>query len=359
MVLVTPVNNYVLTVPVVIAGRTYQFMVDTGAAFTILDNRLAASLTEHAAHSDVPAIVRENDAIGTANGVMSSDNITFWRSLPIRLGNREIRNPMPWFGLDLSHVTQATGRQIDGIIGADVIRQWNWLVDNKTGTLTIRQGNPALTDYQRCVPYSTSFGQGPEIAVDMAQDQQVLMQIDTGADDLLASPELLQALRDQHSMVDELSMDHSVGAGGVAESAGYLIDGLALEGARIGKMRAVTAPAGTNNLGMGFLSRLDRYLLSPNQMVFCYVNGDLARDDARPLRFIGVAFAHGRLELAHNDQADLDTYGLQNGDVLLEVNKRDALPVHIDEVRKAINNTPAGKLEIAIERQGARKAVSI
>ncbi|PXV58366.1 Aspartyl protease [Dyella jiangningensis] len=359
VVLTTPVNKYALTIPVVIAGKSYTFLVDTGAAFTVLDNQIAATLTEKAADNDVPSFLLESDTIDTASGVMSKNDVTFWRSLPMRIGHRDVHDAMPWHGLDLTHVTQALGQRIDGILGAEVIRQLNWQVDNKAGTLTIRDGSPSLASYDTCMPYNSSFGNGPEIAVDLPEGQWALMQIDTGSMDLYASPELLAALRDGHSPAEALPPGPSSEIDGVSESALYRISGLTLNGTRLGAMTAATSLTGTNNMGMNFLSRLDRYALSPNLMVFCYTAANLSRDEPKAVRSVGIAFIHGRLEVAYNNPARIRGYGLENGDVLLEVNKQRARPEEIQALRQQVSNTPAGRLKLVIERQGTRKTLTL
>ncbi len=359
VVLTTPITKYDLIVPVVIAGKTYNFLVDTGAAFTVLDNQVAARFTEKASANDVPSILQEGDTIDTASGVMRKDEVTYWRSLPIRIGNRDVHNAMPWHGLDLTQVTQAIGQQVDGILGAGVIRQFNWLVDNKTGTLTIWDGSPSFASYDKCMPYNASFGRAPEIVLDLPEDHWVSMGIDTGSMELRASPELLAALHETHSPVEAMPPSPASQIDGVAESASYRVSGLILNGTRLGAMTTDASPSGANSVGMNLLSRFDRYVLSPNQMLFCYTAGNLSRDEPKAVRSFGIAFLHGRVEVAYNIPARIRDYGLENGDVVIEVNKRPAQPDQIQALRQQISDTPAGKLEMVIERQGTRKTLNL
>jgi hypothetical protein len=68
-------------------------------------------------------------------------------------------------GTDLSLLTKVTGRQIDGMIGADAYRQLTWQVDNVKRTLTVLTDIPSTTGYQQCVPYHRSYGNAPEIQI--------------------------------------------------------------------------------------------------------------------------------------------------------------------------------------------------
>lgn len=100
-VLNEPVHLLHMVVPVTIAGNTYRFVLDTGASYTVIDKRLAPTLTRPATPDEIPSIFRTimANGIGSTQGKLSADQVTLWRSLPITLGNYTPRAPTPGWRL--------------------------------------------------------------------------------------------------------------------------------------------------------------------------------------------------------------------------------------------------------------------
>lgn len=67
-------------VPVAIAGKTYRFLVDTGASHTVIDNRLAQSITQPSTDEQIPIAYRSMLAKGltTADGVLPRERVRLW-----------------------------------------------------------------------------------------------------------------------------------------------------------------------------------------------------------------------------------------------------------------------------------------
>jgi len=348
-------------VPVVIAGKTYTFLLDTGAGYTILDFHIASTLTQSLPDNEVPAIIQQSfdHGVGTAGQSLGKEDTTFWRPLPMRIGDHESRNATPWIGLDLSHLTQALGVRVDGIIGADMIRQLNWKVDNKARTLTVFPDTPSLLGYEQCVPYSSSYGNAPDLRFDMKNGQWLTLGVDTGAMDLLLGSDTLNNLHAHGVDIEPIGQIALASGKGTDDVSRYLVRGLIFNGAMLGKMLAVENPGNVDNLGTVFLSRLDSYLLDSADMLFCYNASTLSRDDQNSMRFVALVVQDGRVEIGGNDPKDIDGYGFRNGDILLEVNQQEARPREIGELREKIENTPAGQLKVVIERQGVKQNVAI
>src|ERR1700754_3403956 len=65
-VLTTSISRYSLIVPVTIAGKTYQLLLDTGSAYTIIDNQVAAAVTQRASDQEIPARLHQSLAEGAS-----------------------------------------------------------------------------------------------------------------------------------------------------------------------------------------------------------------------------------------------------------------------------------------------------
>lgn len=360
-VLTTSISKYSLTVPVTIAGKTYQFLLDTGSAYTIVDNQVAAAMTQRATDHEIPARLHQSLAEGasTPGGTLRKDDVKFWRPLRIDIGDHALRSATPWLGLDLSMLTRATGRHVDGILGTDVFRQLSWQVDNVKRTLTVRADVPSTAGYQQCVPYRDEYGQPPEIQIGLTNANWAPFRIDTGLTDSLAPLDLLHALHKNGSNIEQIGEASMATANGTHHASEYLVDGLSISGMPVGRLRVLESAGGLNNLGMGFLSRFDSYALVPAEMVLCYNAKNLTRDDHKPLRYIPLIYVDGRVEVGDSSMGDVSGYGLKPGDVLLEVSGRKVLPADIEELREDVGIAPKGKLTILIDRSGEKKTIGL
>ena len=348
--------NRGLIVPVTIGGKGYHFIVDTGASFTAIDNRLAQTITRVASDEHAPATFRSMMERGlvTPNGVLPMERMRLWQSLPIQLGDYEVPPFYPWVGLDLTLVSQASGMQIDGIIGMDIVRQLSWMADNRRGQLTVWRHPPAGEHLSHCVPYQDSFGLSPAIVLYRGEEFGNF-RFDTGSRYSLMSGATLAHFVSQKAATPLGGAALSATVNGVAQSHEYMISGLTFDGQAIGRL--TVSESGEDVLGLNFLAHFDRYMLVPGTMEFCYEASRFPEDEPLPLRWIPLRFVDGHVELFGSAPDELARYGLRNGDVLIEINGRRVEPSAIADVRDQLGAAPAGSLQITVEREGVRRTV--
>lgn len=350
--------NSGFVVPVTIAGKVYDFLVDTGTSFTVIDNRVAESITQTMRAEDVPVMFRTilGKGLSTPNGVLAQEQVRLWQSLSLGLGTYEVPNRYPWIGLDLSLASQAAGRQIDGMIGMELFRQLNWVADNRSGQLTVWRQPPSGEHFAHCVPYQDSFGLSPAITLNFG-DGWASFRFDTGA---------------RYSNVTDAALAHFVehqaatplgGAGrtatvnGVGESRDHLVNGLSFDDHLIGRLRV--SEGAENVLGLNFLERFDRYMFVPSTMELCYDASHFKKDEPAPLRQLAIRALDGRVEVFQNAPDELGRYGLENGDVLIEINGKRVAASAIADVRDQLIAAPVGSLHVTIERAGTRHTVAM
>ncbi|CAJ1000283.1 aspartyl protease family protein [Sodalis praecaptivus] len=356
-----PVHLLHLVVPVTIAGNTYRFVLDTGASYTVIDKRLAQTLTRPATPDEIPSIFRTIMANGVVStqGKLGADQVSLWRSLPITLGSYTLPGINPWLAIDLDIFSQSLGEKVDGVLGAEVFRQLSWAVDNRSHQLTAWRHSPSLMGYQQCLPYEDQFGRSPVLTLDY-KAYSISMVVDTGAVQSFVSEELIGRMKKQYRNVTTgYRQTPSATASGLGHDNDYLIDGLTFNGMPVGRMKISGNKNDMYNLGMDFFSRFDSYLFAPDQMLFCYNARHFTRNDKAPLRNIGIRFHQQRVEIFYNQPQELARYGLQNGDLLREVNGRAVTPEAISDIRPVLADTPAGKLTLVIERNGKRRTLQL
>lgn len=360
VVLKAPISKYLIIVPVTIEGKQYQFLLDTGASYTMIDNHLAKVLTVPTPELQIPGAFHQMfaDGIRSMDGKLKKDDLPLWQPKPLALGGYIIWGTDPWLGHDFELVSQSTGMKIDGILGVEVFRQLSWLVDNKGKTLTILRQAPSTVDYQHCMPYSDHFAKSPELEVNFKPDYWVRLYVDTGASYTTVPPEFIKFLKENGNNVI-LASEHlpTASVSGLGSTNDYLIDNLYFNNMPIGRLN-VSENSGENyNIGMNFLSRFDNYLFIPNKMQFCYNANHFTRYDKKPLRYIALRYFDGHIEVFYNKPDLIAKYGLENGDILLAINGKELIPAEIYEVREQLSNTPSGLLSVLIERKGRQKTL--
>jgi hypothetical protein len=105
-------NLILLTVG--LEGRPAVFVLDTGAARTVVDaTRLGMNVVD---------LSRARFANGPGVG-----GEAVWAKVSLRLGERRWMN-RPVVVMDLADISARYGRRIDGLLGLDVLRQWGRVV---------------------------------------------------------------------------------------------------------------------------------------------------------------------------------------------------------------------------------------
>lgn len=359
--LTVPVRPDVLIVPVAISGRLYHFLLDTGISTLVIDNALASELTHRLPGDQIPTLQQAILAAGiqTPDGPLPDDAFLLWQPLAMAIGERVLPASTPWLGMDLSAFTQETGVKIDGILGQDIFRQFTWQIDNQQGTLSVWQQVPGTLDYPVCVPYRDAYDSGPELWLDY-HNRPVHMTVDTGVYYSYIGDELIKASRERPESAVLTGINQpGLGLTGQEVSDGYSLTGLSFHQMPLGKLLARENKQGAYGLGMNFLARFDSYLFMPKKMLFCYREQHFTRDEQEPQRILSVRYYAHRVEFFSSSTTALARFGLQNGDVLVEVNGRKVLPEGIHQLRIALANTPAGQLTLKIERRGKMKTIKI
>jgi len=359
--LTTPLRPYAQPlIPVTIDGKTYHFMLDTGAPYTFIDSRTAAALTEAMPDTQVPQYFREYiHGLGTLGNDLDKRQVTFWRPKPIFVGTRPVANSVPWVGIDLSALDMAYGQHIDGLLGATAFRQLNWGFDNVDHRVTIWALPPPTAEYAQCGPIEDSFGSGPALMITLANGNGGPMQIDTGASFESASAQTLRVFEQQGAMVEKIGQATRLSASGLYEANRYLVDGLHLGSAPTGRMRFYESRE-ANNLGMSFLSRFDKYAFIPSEMLFCFTASHFTQDDKAPVRAVELSVEQGHLLIGAANRSDEGLVnGLEPGDLLLSINGHPAVPAHVEAIRRQLVETPSGELTLEIERYGEHLTVKL
>ncbi|WP_211441432.1 aspartyl protease family protein [Collimonas humicola] len=358
--LTSKISTHAIIIPVTISNKTYHFLLDTGASYTVIDNHLAKTLTQKATETQISAVVHDmvNKGLKSVDSRLQKNELTFWQPRPIVIGDYVIPESDPWLGLDLDAPSQAVGVKIDGLIGAEIFRQLNWAVDNRSNSLTVWRHAPSTLGYQQCIPYRDQYGSSPELQMDY-KSHAIFLNVDTGADISYMSDEFMKFLKgeDQENVTPDIKSGRQISATGLYDGDDYFINGLYFNDMSVGRMKVGENKQGMYGIGMNFLSRFDNYLFIPSKMLFCYNASNFTRHDKESLRKISVRYFAQHVEVFYNKSEDIARFGLMNGDVLLTVNGQKITPAKIDDLRQLLSYTPSGALTLILERNGKQQMI--
>ena len=162
-------QNFIF-IPVVIQGKSYNFLLDTGAELNIIDHTIA----------------RELDFKNLKKGMVSSGNTSVSGNQrveinTIEIGGIEFQNTvgMIWDVSNFSKYIRC--ERIDGIIGNNLMRKANWQIDyqNQTIRITDNIDNLPLSNNSKKIPMNA--GEVGNIYLQLEINQQTMpFTFDTG-----------------------------------------------------------------------------------------------------------------------------------------------------------------------------------
>lgn len=176
------VSNNLILVDVELNGSTRKFFFDSGAPQVIINSKYFAEVDTNT--------ITSGKAVG---GSISGANIFEIKSIGfygIKLSNQDVMT------MDLSHLEEAVDAEIYGLIGYDIIKDYDVMFDYSTNKITLI--NPEKSDFylnskvQR-VPFELK-GHIPVIEVFIGDDK-VLLGIDSGASANLIDKQLFDKFR--------------------------------------------------------------------------------------------------------------------------------------------------------------------
>lgn len=169
-------NNQIV-VPVIIKGKTYHFVFDTGAT-TVVSKEIAEELA-------LPSLFK--NILQDGAGVEREE--TFYNVSDMQIADIDFKNVAVVAG-DMKKFADVLCVNIDGLLGTNVLRSCYWKVDYSNGQLTFsdREIKPSKDMY--AVDFKENFSGTPLLELYMGK-YRVNMFMDTGYTKVLSIPDSL------------------------------------------------------------------------------------------------------------------------------------------------------------------------
>ena len=346
-------------IPVTIAGEQYQFLLDTGASITVIDRRLASRF-KALSLSELPRAYQADFAnVASVSGQVGSDQLGFVQPIPLSVGSVTIDDSDLWGTMDFELFSQSIGTRIDGVLGIDTIRRFNWVFDNEQHQISASLRAPSAAAFERCIGYEDSYNRSPAISLTHGESS-VRMYLDTGADQSYVDRAFIDFMADKQVLLGAgASPRKGADASGMQAASEHILTDLQFDERPLGQLRVSENGNDKYALGLDFVNRFKRFAIIPGRMMICYDAGSLARQLPPFLRNIAVRFDGQHLQIYYNDEQALTPYGLKNGDLIERVNGVAYRPIEIDKVRELLNTSKPGSLKMRVIREGKALDIAI
>ncbi len=344
-----PTDGNPIVLPVKLAGKTYQFLLDTGSSSTTLDISLQNLLGEPKEKRD--AGVDENGKIREFNIYYAPD---------AKLGKLSFLYGGTVLCVDLTPLRESTGLDIRGVIGVGFLRRYMWQLDLNKGVLRVyKSGSGNQVDFGVPVRMDMTQYGCPFVVGKILDKYPCNFMIDTGY------PDSGTLSGDVFAKLTELGKIKPV----IHQATGSDAKLYTTTAGRMGKFELGKIEYKNlifersfrgNILGLGFLSRTIVTLDFPNLKMYLKKTKQLDAPDQNDMsglhllrKPIGV--------VVHSVDADSPalTAGLKSGDVIQKIGGKSADKSSLTDLRNLLRTKDGATVEVQFKRDEKAQSVAL
>ncbi len=321
-----------LLLPVKYKGKTYQFMLDTGATKNVFDSSLPLGNP-----------IEESDIKGAAGAV----RLKLYDAPSAEVGGLSLKTTEPVVAFDSTRLRQVTGYEVYGFIGMPFIRHNVLRVDFDKGELLILKEPGGDCGQEFAVTYNE--GGLPHLGVKVAGDDKHKFLLDTGLGSTgdLATKSFDTLLRNADLTVVGTRLFETISGTSTI---------------RIGRLKqlslgdftvrgAAVSEAEESRLGLGFCSRFVMTLDLANDKVYLKKSKNFDRVDPHDLSGLHLLRKDGKVVVHSVDKrSTAEAAGIKGGDLLIKVDDTKTDELSMFKLRLRFS-TVTKKLRVTIYRE--------
>ena len=217
-------------VRVMINGHAHEFWLDTGASMTVISSDVAAEAGVRLVAADTLSLGVIGGSIDARAALIDSLTLGGFTARGIATAVVDARMLRLDYGVQDGETVPI---RIDGVIGVDLLRWMDIVMDVPSGTITIARPQPAVSGERNL--FWVGF---PVVRMISRDGQPLLFGLDTGAQDTFVTLGLLRKLPDTHVAIRRGKIG---GLGGREEPTEWVATDLAVSDGRYA-IRLLNAP---------------------------------------------------------------------------------------------------------------------
>jgi hypothetical protein len=324
-----------LIVPVKVLGKERLFLVDTGCTHTVFDSALPLGPARRTMRGMTPT---------------GEVEVKLYDAPPATLGKLRLKGVEQVVTTDLVRLREASGYEIEGVLGMDFLKHHVIHVDFDRGELLILKSVPA--EAGRPLRFLPDRGGCPEVMAKLPDEGAVWLSVDTGFAGAAACALDAATVRELRRTdgLRRVGTTASETFTGTIERAVYRAKRLDVAGFKV-EGPIVTEGDRSNLLGLAFLARFAVTFDFPNSTLWLRKGENFAR----PIRWTDTG-----LRLRRKDQKTLICHveldspgakaGLKEGDQLLKAANHDAATSTLFKIGETLRN--GGRVTGKVRRNG-------
>lgn len=309
------IQKGLIFLPVIIEGKEYRFLFDSGAPFSI-SNHLQKDLAFN---------------IVSKGNIKDSDHNrkkVLWAQVDsISIGDISFTNQTAFIGdFDANPLYRCL--KIDGIIGSNLLRHCNWTIDQEQQSLTLLS-DIGEDDLKGCVtiPFTSDYQyiMYTDISIGQATVRNVL--VDYGSNGSIALNDQIFTTLKNRNIIGETLMEKGIQQSGIVGKAIALkreivySDSVRLDSIALNKVMLRTGK--TVSVGNRFLSRFKVTIDWNNKKLHLLENTEIP-DSIRPYEFkLGYSANHGVYVLSVVENSNAYSEGIRPNMKVLKIDELD------------------------------------
>lgn len=312
------------------------FLLDTGAANSAIDVSLKSSQwkSKGIARLRTPAGIHEVETFAWPDAAM---------------GEHKLKTNRPVSGLDLMPIRHASGEEIYGVIGMDVLRSYRVQIDFDRGSLRLLKSLPVESEeLGEPVPMEFTDDGCPCIPILVGDKTRERIQIDTGAHASALESELFDRLAEQ-KLIRRGAPFASVTASGELRGDAGRLGVLSLGPFKHKNLRFERVNASA--FGLRYLSRYRITLDFPGQAAYFKPGARFNEPDPAATSGMTLVRIDGKTLInSVMNGGPAGAAGLKPNDEILKINGKNIADYDFFAIRQALTSQIGRKVQISIRR---------
>lgn len=351
------IENGLIIIPVQIEGETYRFLLDTGAP-NVISKELSEKLS-----------LKKSRSIKTIDSQGNSSVLDYVKVHKISIKSADFMNTIAAVA-DLKQADAIACLNIDGLIGANLMRKAYWQIDSRNNVVRIAsaKGQLRISEDSYVIPFATEVTGTPLIHLKIGQTDVRRLKMDTGSVGFLSTDsEYHNELKTNGYILAERSSYgiSSVGLFGTSEKdtiRQVLLKDFSMGNLTLNEQIIDFKRSKSSLLGMSFLRNYLVTINWKNNTLFLSPQGEFQNSFAESF---GISlFKKGEKMVVSliADGSSAQQAGIKVGDVVLKVNDVDVAHTTLEEycrVIKLVRVKEVEVLQIVLERDGRENEYSL
>lgn len=338
-------DGRLILLPVDVGQQRLLFLLDTGASISAFDISL----------QDLLGRPTGTVLLGTPSGLQRAEAYAWPEAT---LGRSKLKSDRPVACVDFRRSREASGEEIFGVIGMDVLRTRRMQIDFDKGVVRFLESvSGATDDLDEKVPLDFAEDGVASLAVSVDRDPKEPFRIDTGAHGCALRGGLFDQLVEQNLLRPGAPFVSITAAGQLRGKAGKLAS-FALESFSHRDLRFERL--NTSALGLRYLSRFRVTFDFPKKMAYFRKGAHYSDPDPSATSGMTLNRIDGKttVESVMKD-GPADRAGLRPNDVLVEINGKDASSFDFFSLRQLLTSEVGRKVPMTALQSGRRNELEV